>query len=131
MELLVYGEYHLEFLMQQARVGLDVPRLVYDLGRRIELGVDVLHLLDDLRGADQRALLAMEELRDLPRLSVAAELGPLPYGEPVPEIGAGDRDGVIGELHRIAGIEFLRPIDALLRVPLLTLALLVQREQIG
>ena len=62
-------------LLQQALVALDVARLVDHLGRGVELGIDVRHLGDDLGGADQRALLALHELADLPALEVAAHLG--------------------------------------------------------
>jgi hypothetical protein len=44
----------------------------------VELGVEVGHGLDDLGGADQRALLAVEELGELPGDGVVADLGP-PY----------------------------------------------------
>ena len=55
----------LELLVQQALVGLDVARLVHHLGGGVELGVHVGHGADDLGGGDQRALLAVHELRDL------------------------------------------------------------------
>ena len=73
----VIGIRQLELLVQQLRVGLDVPRLVHHLGGGVELGVDVRHLLHDLGGAHQRALLAVQELRELPRLQVAAQVRPL------------------------------------------------------
>jgi hypothetical protein len=47
---------------------LDVPGLVHDLGRRVVLGVDPRHRLDDLCRADERALLAVEELGQRPVL---------------------------------------------------------------
>ena len=62
-----------ELLVQQARVRLDVARLVDDLRRGVELGVDGRHLLHDLRGADERALLAVQELRELPGLEVVPD----------------------------------------------------------
>ena len=52
----------LQLLLQVARVRLDVARLVHHLGGGVELAVDVGNRLHDLRGADQRALLAVEEL---------------------------------------------------------------------
>jgi hypothetical protein len=43
-----------------------VARLVDDLRGGVELGVDARHLLHDLRRADERALLAVHELGQLP-----------------------------------------------------------------
>ena len=57
---------------------LDVAGLVHHLRRRVVLGVDPRHRLDDLRGADQRALLAVHELRQRPVLRLDAELGSTP-----------------------------------------------------
>ena len=56
---------------------LDVAGLVHHLGRGVVLGVDPRHGLDDLRGADQRALLAVHELRQRPVLRLDPELDPL------------------------------------------------------
>ena len=47
---------------------LDVAGLVHHLRRRVVLGVDPRDGLDDLRGADQRALLAVHELGQRPVL---------------------------------------------------------------
>ena len=52
-----------EFFVQQALVDLDVARLIHHLGGGVELRLDIGHLLDDFRGADQRALLAVQKLR--------------------------------------------------------------------
>ena len=119
----------LELLVQQARIGLDMPRLVHHLGRGVELAVEIGHGLHDLGGGDQRALLAMHELRDRRGLLVVADLDLLLVGQPVPDIGAEDRDGTVVELHRVLGIEILRPVDAQRRVPLLLLALVVELQQ--
>ena len=115
--------------MQETRVRFDVSRFVDDLRRRVELGVDARHLLHDLRGAHERALLAVQELRELPRLDVPANVRALLAGEPVPHVGAEDRDRFVGELLRVLGVEILRPVDPDLGVPLLLLALRVQADQ--
>ena len=52
-----------ELLVEVAAEHLDVAGLVHHLGRRVVLGVDPRHRRGDLPGADQRALLAVEELR--------------------------------------------------------------------
>jgi hypothetical protein len=41
------------------------------------------------------------------------------------------RDALIGQLHRIFEVEFLRPVDAVDRIPLHVLALLVQVHERG
>ena len=56
---------------------LDVAGLVHHLGRRVVLGVDPRHGLDDLGRADQRALLAVHELAERPVLALDADLDPL------------------------------------------------------
>ncbi len=121
----------LELLVEQAGVGLDVPRLVHDLGRRVVLGVHLGHLLHDLGGADQRALLAVQELRELPRLVVAAHLRFLLLRQLREAVPAEDRNRLIGEAFGILGVEILGPVDSLLRVPLQLLALAVESEQVG
>ena len=92
----------LELLVQVAAVHLDVAGLVDHLGRRVELGVDVGHGLHDLRGADERALLAVHELAELPRRQVPAHVAALlrssilsHHGEP------NERDDFVR--HRRAG----------------------------
>ena len=52
-----------DLLVQVAAVDLDVARLVHHLGGAVELGLDPRHRVDDLRGREQRALLAVQELR--------------------------------------------------------------------
>ncbi len=55
-----------DLLLQEPGVKLHVACLVHYLGRAVELGVEVRDRLDDPRRADQRALLAVQELRELP-----------------------------------------------------------------
>src|SRR6185312_14337041 len=97
--------------------------------RGVELAVEVGDGLHDLGGGDERALLAMHELRDAGGLLMVTDLAPLLVGEPPPDIGAEDRDHPVVELHRVLGIELLRPVDAQRRVPLLLLALVVELQQ--
>ena len=52
-----------QLLAQVLGVDLDVARLVHDLGGGVVLGVDPRHRVDDLGRAEQRALLAVHELR--------------------------------------------------------------------
>ena len=59
---------------------LDVAGLVHHLRRRVVLGVDPRDGLDDLRGADERALLAVEELAHPPVERLDRELRPLALG---------------------------------------------------
>ena len=99
-----------------------MPRLVHDLRRGVELRVEIGDGLDDLRGGDQRALLAMHELRDLRGLQVVAYLAALLVGHAVPDVGAVDRDHPVVEQHRVFRVEILRPVDPLGGIPLLLLA---------
>ena len=73
----VHLEAATELLLDVAVEHLDVAGLVDDLGGRVELGVVPGHGLGDLGGAQQRALLAVEELRERPAALVDAELEPL------------------------------------------------------
>ena len=57
---------------------LDVAGLVHHLRGGVVLGVDPRHRLHDLRGADERALLAVHELRERPVLRLDAEAGATP-----------------------------------------------------
>jgi hypothetical protein len=54
----------LELLVEQARVGFNVPGLVHHLGGGVELRLGVRHGLDDLCRRDEGALLAVHELGD-------------------------------------------------------------------
>ena len=120
----------LQLLLQVARVRLDVARLVHHLGGGVELAVDVGNRLHDLRGADQRALLAVEELREVPRGGVVAELAAGLLVHRVPHRRAPDGDVLLGCLQRVGEVDLVRPVDPLLGVPLQLLALLVEVEQL-
>ena len=80
-----------ELLVDVAGEDLDVAGLVDDLRGGVELGVVPGHGLDDLGGAEQRALLAVHELAEAPAPALHAELDPLPL-VPLLDRGA-DVDG--------------------------------------
>jgi hypothetical protein len=123
------GVGELELVVQEPLVRLDVARLVHHLGGGVELGVDARHLLHDLGGADERALLAVQELRELPRLHVAADVRLLLAGHAVPDVGAEDVHRLVGQTLRVLGVQVLRPVDAGVGVPLERLALLVEAQE--
>ena len=56
----------LELLLHEAAVDLDVARLVHHLRGAVLLGLVPGHGVDDLRRREQRALLAVQELAELP-----------------------------------------------------------------
>ena len=70
-----------ELLVEVAGEHLDVAGFVHHLRRRVVLGVDPRHGLDDARGAEQRALLAVHELRQQRVLELDADLAPLLLAE--------------------------------------------------
>ena len=70
---------------------LDVAGLVHHLGRGVVLGVDPRHGLDDLGRAQQRALLAVHELRQRPVLALDRRTGSTPC-RPMLERRAGQVD---------------------------------------
>jgi hypothetical protein len=118
-----------QLVAQVAGVRLDVARLVHHLGGGVELGVEVGDGLDDLGGADQRALLAVEELGELPGDHVVADLAPFPLAERRPGARAVDGDGLLGRQQRVVEVDLVRPVDPLGRVPLPLLALVVEAEE--
>ena len=64
-------------LVEVPRIGLDVASLVHHLGGGVVLRVDVGHRLHDLGRADQRTLLTVEELAELPGHHVPPHVAPL------------------------------------------------------
>ena len=120
----------LDLLVEVAAVDLDVAGLVDDLGRRVELAVDVGDALHDLRGAHQRALLAVHELAEAPRLDVAPELAALAVGHLVPPLRAEERVDLVGHADRVLGVDVERPVEAVAADPLAAGALVVQAEQL-
>ena len=108
-----------------------MARLVHDLGRGVELRLERRRGLHDLGRGHQGALLAVQELRQRVGLEVAADLGAALVVEAIPQICAVDRDVRVRHPHRVVGIDVLRPVEALRRIPLLLLALAIEREQVG
>ena len=123
-----------ELLVEVLGEDLDVARLVHDLGRRVVLGVDPRDRLDDLGRAEQRALLAVHELRQQPVLVLDPELQEA-LVVPLLERGAGQGGGVPLHLggvglrvghHDLLLVDLDRPVQVGLRVPLRLLGLLVE-----
>ena len=127
-----------ELLVEVPGEHLDVAGLVHHLRRRVVLRVDPRHGLDDLRGADQRALLAVEELRERPVLALDAELDPLVVGPRLErralEVEPTRERAVDVRLPRSRaparpGRPASRPVEVGGRVPLRRLRLLVQLDE--
>ncbi|OFA61933.1 hypothetical protein BEN35_00410 [Streptomyces fradiae] len=129
LEVVVDRVEHPDLLVEEAAVDLGVPGLVHGLGRGVELGVQVGDGLHDAGGADHGALLAVEELAELPGAVVPPQLALVAFGHPAPVPGAVEGEGLVGGAERVVGVHLQVPVDAADRVPLLVLALLVQGEQ--
>ena len=126
-----------ELLVEVLREHLDVARLVDHLRRGVVLGVDPRHGLDDAGGAQQRALLTVQELREEPVLTLDLQLHPLVLG-PVFERRSPQVDRVaevrdvfaihVGE-RELFLVDRNRPVEIGRHVPLRGLRLLVQLAQ--
>ena len=120
-------------LVEHRGEGLDVPRLVQRLRGGVELGVEIGDGLHDSSRGDQGALLAVQELAELPAgdvLAGPAQLLSVP-ADPLPGTRPVEGQHLVREAEWVTRVESLRPVDAFGRVPLLVLALLVQGEQPG
>src|SRR5690606_19394127 len=84
---------------------------------------------DDARRHVEGALLAVQELAEQPRTLVPPELVALLLGHLLPDVGAEQGVEVLRQPGAVDRIDLKVPVDALLSVPLLVLALLVQVEQ--
>ena len=122
-----------QLLVEVLREDLDVAGLVHHLRRRVVLGVDPRHGLDDARGAQQRALLAVEELREQRVLHLDADLAPLLLAEVLDRRvldllqRAEPHRRAAGELGRdLLRVDVGRPVEVGGDVPLRRLRLLVQ-----
>ncbi len=124
----------LEFGVEVAMEDLHVPRLVHHLRRAVEFPVEELHGLRDLRGGEERTLLSVEELAELPRQDVRAELVALLLVELHPELlDSVHVEEVLGD-HRHLGVQRIdvrRPIQTRLAVPLLLLGAPIERLHLG
>ncbi len=116
------------------REHLDMAGLVDHLGGRVVLRVDPRHRLDDLRGAEQRALLTVQELRQRPVLGLDRVPHPLlftpAFHRGPPQVEALEDRLVLGSvgLHHIYLVHRRVPRQ-IARVPLRRLGLLVQLRQ--
>src|SRR5262249_56366416 len=81
LQALVHRPLPLELVGEVAAEDLDVARLVHGLRAGVVLGVDPRYRADELRGDDERALLAVQELRELQRGLAVAAMGLLLRGE--------------------------------------------------
>ena len=93
-----------ELLLDEAAVDLDVARLVHHLGRAVLLALVPGHAVDDLRGREQRALLAVQELAELPGDRLVAQLLDLARRELLPDRRAVDADACVGQ-QALLGID--------------------------
>lgn len=129
LEVVVDRVEHADLLVQEAAVDLGVPGLVHGLRGGVELGVQVGDGLHDARRAHHRALLAVQELAELPGGVVLAQLAPVLFRHLRPVRGAVQGERLVGGAERVGGVDLQRPVDALVAVPLLVLALLVEGEE--
>jgi hypothetical protein len=90
-----------DLLVQVAVVDIDVAGLVDDLGRAVELGVEILDRVDELGGGQERALLAVEELRQGPRRGLEVDRGALALAQAVPDRRAKKRHQLLGAHRRL------------------------------
>src|SRR3954447_7729486 len=106
-----------------------MPRLVHRLSSGVELRVEIRNRLDDARTGDHRALLAVQELAELPRNLVPAPAVLHPLRRLAPHVTAEERVRRLGNPEGVVDVDILVPVDPLGRVPLLVLALLVEGEE--
>jgi hypothetical protein len=123
--LAVYLVLVAELLLDETPVHLHVPRLVHHLGRSVLLRLVPGHGVDDLRGGEQRTLLAVEELAELPGDGLVPHALDLARVEAVPHRRAEDSDRRVGDETPL-GIDVDRPVEPLGGVPLVALGVLVE-----
>jgi hypothetical protein len=121
-----------ELLGEVAVVDLDVARFVCDLVGRIPLGFFIRRRHHDLGGREQRALLAVEKLRDHPGVDLELHAHALVGAQGLGRIQQRVHHLVRAHGDAIAGhaldVDVDRPVE-LGGVPGARLPLLVQREQ--
>src|SRR5438874_4472627 len=128
LQVLVDRPLPLELVAQIAAEHLDVARLVHGLRAGVVLGVDPRHGADQLRGDDQRALLAVQELRELERDLRVAEPVLLSRRQPLVGRVADERVDDVGD-DAALGIDVGVPRQLRRPVPLVALRLLVEVAQ--
>ena len=107
-----------------------MPRLVHHLGRAVELGFHPRSGVDDLRRRQQRALLAVHEVRQQPPELLAAQRSHLGRSELLPDVRAVDGDLHVGQVLGL-GVDAEVPGKLLAGVPLVALGLLVEVVQLA
>ena len=107
---------------------LHVPALVHDLRGGVELGVELGDAVDELAADDERALLAVEELREAPGGDADLDLPLLLRREPAEEVGAGEGDLDVQDRSFLA--DGPAPVDGRRAVPLVLLRGLVERLEL-
>ncbi|TMA36867.1 MAG: hypothetical protein E6J79_12135 [Deltaproteobacteria bacterium] len=102
-----------------------MARFVHRLGAGVVLGVDPGNRADKLRGDDERALLAVQELRELERHLRVTHPCLLPGAQPLVGRIAGERLDDLGKDPPL-GVDVGVPRELARAVPLLALRLLVE-----
>ena len=128
LQALVHRPLPLELVGEVAAEDLDVARLVHGLRAGVVLGVDPRHRADELRGDDERALLAVEELRELEGDLAVTEVVLLLRGEALVGREAVQRIQMLGQ-DAVLGIDVGVPFQLRRPVPLIALGLLVEVAQ--
>jgi hypothetical protein len=125
VEVRVHREGDRQLLGEVPSVHLHVARLVRHLARGVELGLRPRDGVHDLRGGEERALLAVEELREHPAELVHPHADQLLDLELLGRVE--DRVDRLGrhEVREALGVHVDRPVDVGRGVPLQALALLV------
>ena len=125
LQALVHRPLPLELLAEIAAEHLHVPRLVHGLRAGVVLGIDPGDRADELGSDDQRALLAVQELRELERDLRVAKPRLLTDGQPLVGRVARQRLDEVGKDSAL-GIDVGVPGELRRAVPLLALRLLVE-----
>ena len=124
-----------QLLVQVLGEHLNVACLVDHLGGGVVLGVDPRDGLDDLGGADQGALLAVQELAEAPVHRLDAQVLPFLLVQLVERrfrvLGEVGHLGGVGGGQHLVRIDVDRPVQVGLAVPLGDLRLLVELVQPG
>ncbi len=128
LQALVHRPLPLELVGEVAAEDLDVARLVHGLRAGVVLGVDPRHRADELRGDDEGALLAVEELRELEGDLAVTEVVLLLRGEALVGRVAVQRIQLLGQ-DAVLGIDVGVPLELRRPVPLIALGLLVEVAQ--
>jgi hypothetical protein len=100
-----------------------------DLRRRVQLAIEILHRGHQLRGREERALLAVEELRQGPREHLDVGRLALLLGHPVVQIRAEQRHQLLGAV-RLLEVDVGLPWQHVVGDPLRPHGLVVEVAQL-